>query len=181
MGLIGRNCTHSNVVRRPVLIHQNQNTNTNQQNKPAPHRVHSPVSDTPHHPNHHGGPQPRGHARCGQQPKNVSVVDSGGETPGPIPNPEAKPARADGTAPGRVWESRLPPTQQLKKHSSSPAMNITFSPGCWFLSAGTNPAPCPLLEGYRAFHASTCSANQDGLPRWVRWPFCSAINDRCHS
>ena len=43
-------------------------------------------------------------------PLGVSVVDGGGETPGPIPNPEAKPARADGTALGRVWESRLPPT-----------------------------------------------------------------------
>lgn len=40
----------------------------------------------------------------------VSVVDGGGETPGPIPNPVAKPARADGTASGRMWESRLPPT-----------------------------------------------------------------------
>ena len=48
----------------------------------------------------------------------MSVVDSGGETPGPIPNPEAKPARADGTAPGREWESRLPPTQQL--HTQTP-------------------------------------------------------------
>ena len=47
-------------------------------------------------------------------PQGVSVVDGGGETPGPIPNPEAKPARADGTALGRVWESRLPPTQQLQ-------------------------------------------------------------------
>ena len=32
-----------------------------------------------------------------------------GETPGLIPNPEAKPNSADGTAPGRVWESRTPP------------------------------------------------------------------------
>ena len=46
-------------------------------------------------------------------PLGVSVVDGGGETPGPIPNPEAKPARADGTALGRVWESRLPPTQKI--------------------------------------------------------------------
>ena len=43
----------------------------------------------------------------------VSVVDSGGETPGPIPNPEAKPTRADGTALGRVWESKLPPTKNF--------------------------------------------------------------------
>ena len=54
-------------------------------------------------------------------PKGVSVVDGGGETPGPIPNPEAKPARADGTAPGREWESRLPPTQQL--HTQAPAVS----------------------------------------------------------
>src|SRR5699024_8863218 len=31
------------------------------------------------------------------------------ETPGSIPNPEAKPHCADGTALGRVWESRSPP------------------------------------------------------------------------
>ena len=46
-------------------------------------------------------------------PLGVSVVDGGGETPGPIPNPEAKPARADGTALGRVWESKLPPTKNF--------------------------------------------------------------------
>ena len=56
-------------------------------------------------------------------PIDVSVVDSGGETPGPIPNPEAKPARADGTAPGREWESRLPPTQQL--HTQTPVDETT--------------------------------------------------------
>ena len=32
-----------------------------------------------------------------------------GETPGPIPNPEAKAHCADGTALVRVWESRSPP------------------------------------------------------------------------
>ena len=32
-----------------------------------------------------------------------------GETPGPIPNPEAKTHSADGTAHGSVWESRTPP------------------------------------------------------------------------
>ena len=34
---------------------------------------------------------------------------SGGETPGHIPNPEAKPTSADGTASERGWESRTPP------------------------------------------------------------------------
>src|SRR6476660_8954774 len=39
---------------------------------------------------------------------------SGGGTPGPIPNPEAKPSSADGTALDRVWESRTPPTSNLQ-------------------------------------------------------------------
>ena len=38
---------------------------------------------------------------------------SGGETPGLIPNPEAKPSSADGTALVRVWESRTPPDSPL--------------------------------------------------------------------
>ena len=33
-----------------------------------------------------------------------------GKRPVPIPNPEAKPANADGTATGRLWESKKPPT-----------------------------------------------------------------------
>ena len=39
------------------------------------------------------------------------VVIAAGKRPAPIPNLEAKPASADGTAPGRVWESRTPPQQ----------------------------------------------------------------------
>ena len=63
------------------------------------------------------------HNSADHAPIGVSVVDGGGETPGPIPNPEAKPARADGTAPGREWESRLPPTQQL--HTQTPVDETT--------------------------------------------------------
>lgn len=40
---------------------------------------------------------------------SVTVVIAKWETPGHIPNPEAKPFSADGTALGRVWESRTPP------------------------------------------------------------------------
>ena len=39
----------------------------------------------------------------------VSGGYSVGETPGPIPNPVAKTHSADGTALGRVWESKSPP------------------------------------------------------------------------
>src|SRR3954454_23615097 len=50
-------------------------------------------------------------------PPTVNVVGGcgGGVTPGPIPNPEAKPSSADGTALVRVWESRSPPTFLSKR------------------------------------------------------------------
>ena len=48
----------------------------------------------------------------------LSVVNSYRETPGPIPNPEAKPVRADGTATGRLWESKSPPTPNNKQQNS---------------------------------------------------------------
>ncbi|KGA13701.1 hypothetical protein GM51_19110 [freshwater metagenome] len=38
-----------------------------------------------------------------------------GETPGSIPNPEAKPFSADGTALVKVWESRTSPDNYSKK------------------------------------------------------------------
>lgn len=37
-----------------------------------------------------------------------------GETPGPIPNPEAKALHGDGTAPERVWESSAPPLHTIR-------------------------------------------------------------------
>ena len=60
---------------------------------------------------------------CGSQPtqpphkggqseywlNHLVVVIAAGKRPASIPNLEAKPASADGTAPGRVWESRTPP------------------------------------------------------------------------
>ena len=48
-------------------------------------------------------------------PVCLSVAYSSRETPGPIPNPEAKPANADGTATGRLWESKKPPTPNNKQ------------------------------------------------------------------
>ena len=42
---------------------------------------------------------------------HLVVVIAAGKRPVSIPNLEAKPASADGTAPGRVWESRTPPQQ----------------------------------------------------------------------
>ncbi len=42
-----------------------------------------------------------------------AVVIATGKRPVSIPNLEAKPVNADGTAPGRVWESRKPPQPLL--------------------------------------------------------------------
>src|SRR5205807_9440595 len=47
-----------------------------------------------------------------------SVVIASWGTPGPIPNPEAKPDSADGTATEGLWESRTPPN--TTSHSPAP-------------------------------------------------------------
>ena len=43
----------------------------------------------------------------------------GGETPGPIPNPEVKPSSADGTALATGWESRSPPRHLVEREPPS--------------------------------------------------------------
>src|SRR4051794_837002 len=61
------------------------------------------------HPGFAGSPAHRDPGVPGGRAGRCYGGHSGGETPGLIPNPEAKPSSADGTAPGRVWESRTPP------------------------------------------------------------------------
>ena len=105
MGLIGQSWKHRKMCRRLVLIYQ-QTTNillkTKQQQY---HRVHYAVSNTT--------PTPTNNLLF----QKIRVGGhSIGDTPGPIPNPEAKPNHADGTAPGRVWESKSPPTLKLQKN-----------------------------------------------------------------
>ena len=92
------------------------------------------------------------------------MVDGGGETPGPIPNPEAKPARADGTAPGREWESRLPPTQQL--HTRHPPHNRSCG-GCLSICVC---APLPPAAGgaYPADRIADTTTNYGWTPRHRR-------------
>ena len=63
-------------------------------------RVHHPVPKPPGHPDPHGSAELKIRGGHGL-----------GETPGPIPNPEAKTQHGNGTAPGRVWESSTPPPQ----------------------------------------------------------------------
>ena len=47
---------------------------------------------------------------------------STGETPSNIPNLEAKPGSANGTATDRLWESRTPPQHTLSRRTSSKRM-----------------------------------------------------------
>src|SRR3954452_20642361 len=51
------------------------------------------------------------------------------ETPGPIPNPEAKPPSADGTAPETGWESRTPPDKHSRRGPSTAGAPSTSSRG----------------------------------------------------
>ena len=81
---------------------------------------------------HHGRtttvtyPPPRAPGGVGHQSYGGHSV---GETPGPIPNPEAKTHSADGTAPGRVWESRTPPDSTLRKAHPGDRVGLSAFPG----------------------------------------------------
>ena len=72
---------------------------------------------------------------------HLVVVIAAGKRPVSIPNLEAKPASADGTAPGRVWESRTPP-----QHTSKGGARNTTVPG---------PTPLRIPSHRRAHHAQT--------------------------
>ena len=64
----------------------------------------------------------------GSFPGKVDKICGGhgqGETPGPIPNPEAKALHGDGTAPERVWESSAPPLS----HDTVPPVEPPRAPG----------------------------------------------------
>ena len=83
---------------------------------------------------------PRG-AGCGS-PGPRGGGHSGRDTPGPsFPNPEAKTASADGTAPARVWESRTPPPTPQEK--GGPAQRPPF------LSAPAFSPPATARTGPR--------------------------------
>ena len=84
------------------------------------------------------------------------MVVSGGVTPGPFPNPEAKPTCADGTAPGRVWESKSPPALKLKRKTRGAP--IYWSPSGLFLVVGKTVKEEPIISLFKQFTFG-------GLPR----------------
>ena len=75
---------------------------------------------------------------------HLVVVIAAGKRPASIPNLEAKPASADGTAPGRVWESRTPPQHSIQ--AGGARWNITFQQA---------PPPLRIPSHRRAHHTQT--------------------------
>lgn len=71
------------------------------------------------------------------------------ETPGYIPNPEAKPYSADGTAGGTLWESRTPPNYYSEWWSPDfgPGATTFLLPGC-----AINPVTAAILPGILGGH-----------------------------
>ena len=91
------------------------------------------------------------------------VVIAAGKRPAPIPNLEAKPASADGTAPGRVWESRTPPqhTQRF-----GPGTHTVPGPNLYILmlarrASGRLPRRC---LGWVIRHPDTIYATRSTRP-----------------
>ena len=105
--------------------------------------------------NHYAGSRPTRHTHClrplwgcgGVWGVDMSCGGHGvGETPGSIPNPEAKPHSADGTAPGRVWESRTPP-----HHSSGVVGKYYQCPGWARWCFPTTPSFFPFFHPASVF------------------------------
>lgn len=99
----------------------------------------------------------------------VSVVDSGGETPGPISNPVAKPARADGTAPGRVWESKLPPTikQNTTTYGKEPVKRQPLFTGLFDVLQSSSKPSVLLKDGYRVMNVIPVITVSKSRRRWT--------------
>ena len=84
--------------------------------RPTTHLVdgheHTRVASTHRSPNNHTTRTPR---KGGDGQLKICGGHGPGETPGPIPNPEAKTWHGDGTAPDRVWESSTPPHSHVMR------------------------------------------------------------------
>src|SRR3954453_20261362 len=92
-------------------------------------RVHYPESEPTTHPHHQHVKTGDTRGSCSQQNNGSPRYGghSGRETPGTIPNPEVKPASANGTAPERMWESRTPPNNNSPDgghHTMAPIASV---------------------------------------------------------
>ena len=93
----------------PTLTNTHSTTNKRLKSRKGVDRHHRVARR--HYADHNQHKPPPGDNRILVEP--LVVVIAAGKRPAPIPNLEAKPASADGTAPGRVWESRTLPQHTL--------------------------------------------------------------------
>src|SRR6476659_7092170 len=85
------------------------------------------------------------------------------ETPGLIPNPEAKPLSADGTAPGTGWESRTPPDNHSRRGPSIRAGAPSSCPPPGTSSTNSRGLRPRTLADFVHELAGTLSTNSRGL------------------
>ena len=104
-------------------------------------------------PTPQGGPATRA---AHHNPTTVPAATAGGETPGPIPNPEAKPPSANGTAPTRERKSRTPPEH-------TPPARAGRAPQPRVHPTRAKPTPTPLQHNEAHGGALLCG------PLALRW------------
>lgn len=124
-----------------------------------------------HYADHNQHKPPPGDNRILVEP--LVVVIAAGKRPAPIPNLEAKPASADGTAPGRVWESRTPPQHTLRVGPWN--TNTVPRPHPNFYTHNTHTTHAPTTRTQHNFHAKTHTNNpRDNLKRFG-YLACSSV------
>ena len=97
---------------------------------------------------------------------------SSGETPGNIPNPEAKPTNANGTAPDRVWESRTPP----QHNSNKPPLGPPLQEGVYHCAQTQNTKR--KTENSMHAHSKFNILTHESLSPF---PNCSSVKARQHA
>ena len=115
-------------------------------------------SPEPTHPTPTRGGRPPGAAH--HNPTTVPAATAGGETPGPIPNPEAKPPSANGTAPTRERKSRTPP-----EHTPPARAGPAPQPGAHPARAGPHPHPYNTTKVIQRAHGGALLCG----PLALRW------------
>ena len=115
------------------------------------------------------------HPGCGMTTQECFGGHCARETPGPIPNPEAKPCSADGTAPEGVWESRTPPNTPQQGEQGAPhkraGLLLVFphkpisTPNARRGPFPYPPMPSTALEGVCAVIRIPAHGFDDAMPR----------------
>ena len=114
----------------------------------------------------------------GSFPGKVDKICGGhgqGETPGPIPNPEAKALHGDGTAPERVWESSAPP---LSHDTVPPGRAPTGSRG---VPRFFPTAPRPVIPAFISPHIHSYPFGHPSILSFFSFLLPLPISIRIHS